>query len=120
MFAWLTKVLDRSILSSVDNTSDLSQSSDQNHNSNESPIFVPNDKLTLNQSSDQEELHLFTNDNPYIHGTNSNVLDLLTYTDFSLMEPIDMIDKYAVAPVTGEITGGGFDSVWSKCEPCFG
>jgi len=32
--------------------------------------------------------NIFTIQNPYIHGTNSNILELLTYTDFCLMEPI--------------------------------
>ena len=65
-------------------------------------------------ASDQPKPPLFTNNNPYIHGTNSNILELLIHTDFYLMEPIDMIDKYGIAPITGEITGGGFDSVWCQ------
>jgi len=55
-----------------------------------------------------------------LNGTNSNILELLTYTDFCLMEPIEMIEKYGIAPITGEIKGGGFDSVWCRCYPCFG
>jgi hypothetical protein len=59
-------------------------------------------------------------ENPYIHGTTSKVLDIMIHTDFSLMEPIYMIEKYGVAPQTGEITGGGFDTVSCRCNPCFG
>ncbi|CAH6419038.1 Hypothetical protein HVR_LOCUS227 [uncultured virus] len=58
--------------------------------------------------------------NPYVHGTNSGIFDMLAHTDFCLMEPIDMIQEYGYAPITGEITGGGFDSVWCQCHPCFG
>ena len=58
--------------------------------------------------------------NPYIHGTNSNILELIKHTEFNLMGPIEMIEKYKIAPMTGEITGGGLDSVWCECEPCFG
>jgi hypothetical protein len=58
--------------------------------------------------------------NPYIHGTVSEVLDVLKETNFELMEPIAMIEQYGVAPVTGELTGGGFDKVSSRCNPCFG
>ena len=58
--------------------------------------------------------------NPYIHGTVSSVLDFLPLTDFQFMSPLTMIEKYGIAPESGELTGGGFDSVRSDCYPCFG
>ncbi len=39
--------------------------------------------------------------NYYIHGTNSNIFNLLPYTDFYIMEPINMIETYGIAPITG-------------------
>ena len=58
--------------------------------------------------------------NPYIHGTVSSVLDVIPLTDFQFMSPLTMIEKYGIAPESGELTGGGFDSVRSDCYPCFG
>lgn len=48
---------------------------------------------------------------PYIHGTNSSILALLPKTDFQLMSPMEMLDEYQVAPMTGELTEGGFQRV---------
>jgi hypothetical protein len=58
--------------------------------------------------------------NPWIHGTTSRILSLLPLTNFELVEPIMMIEKYHLAPITGEITGGGLSRVWDRCEPRFG
>ena len=56
----------------------------------------------------------------YIHGTVSDMLNVLPYTNFEFLEPIAMIEKYNVAPLSGEITGGGFSNVWHRVQPCFG
>src|SRR5437763_10737029 len=58
--------------------------------------------------------------NPYIHGTTSDILNALPYTDFRLMGPIDLIETYGIAPMTGEITGGGLSSIKDRCMTCFG
>ena len=58
--------------------------------------------------------------NRYIHGTTSEILNLLPYTDFTLMSPLTMIEKYNIAPISGEIIGGGFDRIASDCNTCFG
>lgn len=58
--------------------------------------------------------------NPYIHGTTSAILDLLPLTDFKLNDAISLIETYNIAVMSGEITGGGYDSVNCRCMPCFG
>lgn len=58
--------------------------------------------------------------NYYIHGTNSNILSLLPRTEFKVMGPIEMIEKYELVPMSGEINGGGLSSAPNRCHPCFG
>jgi len=41
--------------------------------------------------------------NPFIHGTNSFILPLLEHTEMQILSPIEMIRKYNVAPLGGEI-----------------
>jgi len=48
--------------------------------------------------------------NPYIHGTNSAALALMTQTDFRLMSAIEMLEQYGLAPLCGELTQGGFST----------
>ncbi len=57
--------------------------------------------------------------NPYIHGTNSAALALMTQTNFQLMSPIDMLEQYRLAPLCGELTQGGLDSAKASGQPCF-
>ncbi len=57
--------------------------------------------------------------NPYIHGTNSAALALMTQTDFSLMSAIEMLEQYGLAPLCGELTQGGLDSAMADGKPCF-
>lgn len=45
--------------------------------------------------------------NPFIHGTNSSVLAILPATKFEFISPLDMMEKYGVAPMSGEIAEGG-------------
>ena len=63
---------------------------------------------------------MFNNLNPYIHGTQSDILNILPKTDFHVLGPIEMIEQYGISPITGEITGGGFSSVGDRCSTCFG
>lgn len=63
---------------------------------------------------------MFSHPNPYIHGTTSKVLDVIKYTDYSIMSPIDMIETFGLAPLGGELTGGGFNQASCRCYPCFG
>lgn len=56
---------------------------------------------------------------PFIHGTNSMALALMTETDFKLMSPLDMIEQYQRAPLCGELTRGGFDSIYATGKSCF-
>ncbi len=58
--------------------------------------------------------------NPYIHGTNSSMLLLLDRTEFEMINSVDMLEKYNVAPMGGEITNGGLSNPSAKCNPCFG
>lgn len=51
---------------------------------------------------------------PLIHGTNSAILALLDKTDYQFMNPIDMAREYGLAPLCGEINGGGFASIAYK------
>jgi hypothetical protein len=76
-----------------------------------------------NKSSSQSESNPSEhsqNLNPYIHGTTSQILPLLPLTEFQLMDAITMIEQYHLAPLTGEIDGGGWDAVECRCKPCFG
>jgi hypothetical protein len=49
--------------------------------------------------------------NTYIHGTTSTALALLSKTDFQLMPILKMLDDHARAPMTGELTLGGYDTI---------
>lgn len=104
----------------VDDTSNqnknISAGDDDKESDNSEKIVISKD----NKSDEIDIPHVFTNKNPYIHGTDSSILELLKYTEFNLMEPIEMIEKYRIAPMTGEITRGGFDNVQARCHPCFG
>lgn len=57
--------------------------------------------------------------NPYIHGTNSAALALMTKTDFRLMSVTEMLEQYELAPFCGEITRGGLDSAMAEGKSCF-
>lgn len=69
---------------------------------------------------DYVQLNYYHCINPYIHGTTSNILDLLPYTNFSLMGPMEMIELYHVAPVTGQILRDKFDGMSNRYQVCFG
>ncbi|MBX9704506.1 MAG: hypothetical protein K2X39_10170 [Silvanigrellaceae bacterium] len=58
--------------------------------------------------------------NPYIHGTNSTTLALMTQTDYKLMSITDMLELYKSAPLCGELTKGGLRDASTNGEPCFG
>lgn len=57
--------------------------------------------------------------NPFIHGTNSAALALMTQTDFRLMSGIEMLEQYGLAPLCGEIKQGGFITAMADGKPCF-
>ena len=57
--------------------------------------------------------------NPYIHGTNSAALALMTQTDFRLISAVEMLEKYGLAPLCGELTHGGLSTAMSDGKPCF-
>lgn len=59
-------------------------------------------------------------DEVYIHGTNSHILDVLPYTNFTLMSMIDMIQNYDICSYGGEIDRGGYSSISYNCSTCFG
>ena len=45
---------------------------------------------------------------PFIHGTNSSILALLPKSNFEIMSPVEMMHTYHAAPMTGELTRGGY------------
>ena len=47
--------------------------------------------------------------NPFLHGTNSSILALLPRTNFEFLSPLDMMHRYRMAPMAGEIFQGGLD-----------
>lgn len=57
--------------------------------------------------------------NPFLHGTNSSVLALLPKTQFQFLSPLVMMDNYQLAPMAGEISGGGLNSL-ADGRMCFG
>lgn len=59
--------------------------------------------------------------NPFIHGTTTECLAVLEKTNFTLMDPIDMVDQYGLAPVTGELNyRGGYNNHTFSTSPKFG
>ena len=57
---------------------------------------------------------------PFIHGSSSSVLALLPYTEFMLYSPVWMMNEYQIAPIGGEIVGGGLRSIEAQSELAFG
>jgi len=51
---------------------------------------------------------------PFIHGTTSATLALLTKTEFQLMPTLKMLDTYHAAPMVGELTQGGYSILGMK------
>lgn len=45
---------------------------------------------------------------PYIHGTTAQTLNQMTKTDFQLIPVLDMLERYQIAPMVGELTMGGY------------
>jgi len=58
--------------------------------------------------------------NTYIHGTTSSIFATLAKTKFKFMSPMKMLESYGLAPMGGEITGGGLITPVDACNPCFG
>lgn len=58
--------------------------------------------------------------NPYIHGTNSIVFSLLERTHLSMLSPVEMLELYGIAPLNGEISGGGLSTISARSNTCFG
>lgn len=56
----------------------------------------------------------------YLHGTNSSILLLLDKTDMTLYSPIEMIEKYHLAPLCGEIRMGGWEKAQCTGAVAFG
>ena len=56
----------------------------------------------------------------YIHGTDSKILSYLPKTEFKLIDVKEMLIKYKIAPLTGEIAGGGLSQADSPCSTSFG
>ncbi|WP_133129079.1 hypothetical protein [Legionella quinlivanii] len=48
---------------------------------------------------------------PFIHGTTSAALALMSKTNFQLMPIMKMIDDFQVAPMGGELTRGGYEFI---------
>ena len=46
--------------------------------------------------------------NPFIHGTTNATIVALSNTDYQLMPTLKMLDKYQIAPMTGELTHNGY------------
>lgn len=62
--------------------------------------------------------------NPYLHGTNSFILPMLKRTHFTMLPSIEMLERYGMAPMAGELDntlfGGGLDSFDPPRYICFG
>lgn len=56
---------------------------------------------------------------PFIHGTRSSMLSLLPKSNFAVMSPLEMIKTHHAAPITGELTKGGYASVTSQGHTAF-
>ena len=51
---------------------------------------------------------------PFIHGTNSSILSILPKSNFEILSPLEMMGTYHAAPMTGELTQGGYRSIQPK------
>lgn len=51
---------------------------------------------------------------PFIHGTNSSIFSILPKSNFEIMSPIDMMRDHQAAPMTGELTQGGYRTIETK------
>lgn len=61
--------------------------------------------------------------NPFLHGTNTSIFPILQKTNSQIMSPLEMIEEFKIAPITGEIKAGGFDVIRVKAhigKPSFG
>ncbi len=57
---------------------------------------------------------------PYLHGTTSRTLALLAMTDFKLVHPINLLADYGLAPLNGELNGGGLHGWYINPNLSFG
>ncbi|QMT61164.1 SidE phosphodiesterase domain-containing protein [Legionella sp. PC997] len=51
---------------------------------------------------------------PFIHGTNSSIFSMLPKSNFEIMSPLEMMRTYQAAPMSGELTKGGYKTVEGK------
>jgi len=61
---------------------------------------------------------MFSIPNPFIHGTSSQIFNLLKHSDFSLMDPMNMLKKYGIVPITGELDH--YRNITESNNPRFG
>lgn len=57
---------------------------------------------------------------PYLHATNSSILPLLAHTEMQVLSPIEMLRKFQLAPLDGEIDPEKYASVLYEGKVTFG
>lgn len=83
------------------------------------PVFQPylrNNLFDVTPSRRYEGALKF---DPFIHGTNTSIFSTLAKSEFQIMSPIEMMDEYQTAPMTGELTMGGYAAVHHKGKTAF-
>lgn len=48
---------------------------------------------------------------PFVHGTNSSIFSMLPKTNFQILPILTMLEDFQVAPMSGELTRGGYNIV---------
>jgi hypothetical protein len=77
-----------------------------------SPIFEPLIKnFSIPKTKKYEGDLAF---DPFIHGTNSAIFSILAKSKYKLMSPLEMMDEYKAAPMSGELTQGGYERIGNK------
>lgn len=55
----------------------------------------------------------------FIHGTNSRTLPILAKSNFEMQGPLALMNRFLLAPLSGEINKGGLSIPGGDCKPCF-
>ncbi|MDX1836572.1 hypothetical protein DIZ81_00870 [Legionella taurinensis] len=58
--------------------------------------------------------------NPFLHGTTTQALVMMSKTKWMLMPPLDLLEQHGLAPLSGELSKGGLNHAQARGQPSFG
>lgn len=76
--------------------------------------LLPDDVKNLQNIKNTAPVSVTVPFDPFIHGTTSATLALMSKTNFQLMPILKMMDDFQVAPMVGELTQGGYSILGFK------